>query len=145
MNFWPNAEKKSNGKAKVNNVVLDASAALAVLKREPGDDLVKSHLPGGLISAVNFAEVVGKLADIGLKQAEIHVAITALGLDVVPFDAQSAFLTGMLRRATQKKGLSLGDRACLALAKERNVIAVTADRNWADLDIGVGIRLIRGR
>jgi len=127
----------------VNSVVLDASAALAVLKREPGDDLVRRHLPGGLISAVNLAEVVGKLADIGMKQVEIRTAITALGVDVVPFDGQSAFSTGMLKQLTRKRGLSLGDRACISLAKERNTTVVTADRSWAELDLGVEVKLIR--
>ncbi|MDA0306135.1 MAG: type II toxin-antitoxin system VapC family toxin [Proteobacteria bacterium] len=127
----------------MDNIVLDASAALAVFKREPGDDVVKGYIPGALMSAVNVAEIVGKLAGSGLTEVEVHAAISTLGVEIVNFDEEHAFATGMLGLLTRKHGLSLADRACLSLARIRQVGALTADRVWAELDIGVDVVLIR--
>lgn len=127
----------------MTGVVLDASAALAVLLREAGGDSVEPHCPGATISAVNLAEVVARLAERGTAESDVRSAISDLGLLVVPFDADGAIATGMLRLPTKAFGLSLGDRACLALARERKVPALTADRRWSGLDVGVEIRLIR--
>ncbi len=95
------------------------------------------------MSAVNVAEVVGKLAQSGMNEDEIRVAIATLGVEVVPFDAESAIAAGMLTPDTRSSGLSLGDRACLAMARSLAMPALTSDRAWADLDIGVEVRLIR--
>lgn len=127
----------------MTDVVLDASAMLAVLLDEPGADTVKTYLPGAAISSVNFSEVIGRLAETGMSKSEVGAAMSAWGLAVVPFDERQAFEVGMLRPSTRARGLSLGDRACLALARERNVPALTADRGWSGLDIGVEIGLIR--
>lgn len=127
----------------MTGVVLDASAALAVVLREAGGDAVEPHCPGATISAVNLAEMVARLAERGMAETDVRSAISDLGLSVVPFDETRAIATGMLRPSTRARGLSLGDRACLALARERNVPALTADRRWSGLDIGVDIRLIR--
>jgi len=127
----------------VDSVVLDSSAALAVLKREPGADVVKAHVPGASMSAVNVAEVVGKLSASGMTGVEVHAAIATLGVEVVSFDEELAFATGMLGPLTKDSGLSLGDRACLTLARTRRIAAVTADRAWAELDVGIEIQLIR--
>lgn len=69
--------------------------------------------------------------------------VSALRLDVVPFDAETALLAGRLRAVTRHLGLSLGDRACLALAIRENATALTADRNWTDLDLPCKVELIR--
>lgn len=127
----------------MDNVVLDASAALAVFKREPGDDVVKGHIPGALMSAVNVAEIVGKLAASGMIEAEVRAAISTLGVEIVNFDEEHAFKAGNLASLTREKGLSLADRACLALALIRGAAVLTADRVWAELDIGVDVVLIR--
>ena len=124
-------------------VVLDASAMLAVILGEPGADAVRSHLDGAIIGAVNLAEVVAKLIDRGAAFSEAEALIADLPVAPVVFDADQAWSSGFLRAATRKRGLSLGDRSCLALAKVRGAPALTADRAWAEVDTGVEVRLIR--
>lgn len=125
------------------DIVLDASAVLALLHREVGADIVLRHLDDALVSAVNLAELGARLADHGMPEAEIKEVAEAVGLEIAPFDESQAYASAFLRSATRAKGLSLGDRACLALAKARGVPALTADRAWAELDLGVDVRLIR--
>ena len=127
----------------MDSVVLDASAALAVLKHEPGDDVVKRYVPGAIMSAVNVAEAGTKLAERGMEEDGVRVAIATLGLEIVAFDGDQAHACSSLRATTRHKGLSLGDRACLVLAKRLGLPALTADRIWAELDVGVEVRLIR--
>jgi ribonuclease VapC len=111
-------------------VVLDASALLALLQNEPGAERVAELLSDGAVSAVNLSEVVAKLADHGMPATDIREALDGLPLDVHAFDREAAFAAGELRRITRAAGLSLGDRACLALAAHLGVTAVTADRAW---------------
>ena len=125
------------------DVVLDASAVLALLHREAGADVVLRHLDNGLVSAVNLAEVAARLADHRMPAAEIREVVGSIGVEIVPFDEPRAYDAASLRPLTRAKGLSLGDRACLALARERGVPAVTANRAWAALDLGIEIELIR--
>jgi len=127
----------------VGSVVLDASAALALLKGESGAEAVKRHIPGAVISAVNLAEVAGRLAAAGMKEGPIRAAVATLGLEIAPCEESRAIAIGLLYPATRQHGLSLGDRACLALAQERKLPAVTADRAWKSLAIDVEILLIR--
>ncbi len=124
-------------------VVIDASALLALLNAEPGADIVAEALPGGVISAVNLSEVVAKLCEAGMPENAIHQALQPLGLEIVPFDEEQAYQAGLLRAATQDMGVSLGDRACLSLAKMLGVVAITTDRMWAGLSVGATIRVIR--
>lgn len=126
-------------------VVLDASAALALLRTEPGHDRVAEQLPGSMISAINYSEVVQKLAQLGSDTAEDDTAaLIALGATVVPFDTSRAIDAARLWPMTRTAGLSLADRACLALAAELpEGVAVTADKAWQDLDLDVPIQLIR--
>ena len=125
-------------------VVLDASAYLACLNGEPGADAVEQTLPRAVMSTVNFSEVVAKLADKGLSEAEIGEVMSAMPVrELAPFDKEQAVSAGLLRRATRRAGLSLADRACLALAKACSAPALTADRAWAGLDLGVRIEVIR--
>lgn len=126
----------------MSSAVLDASALLALLQDEPGSDRVLESLPGGLISSVNLSEVVAKLAELGIPEPEIRLALS-LGLDVVPFDEALAYSAGTMRPATRSAGLSLGDRACLALARSRSLPALTTDRAWRDIDVGVEVKVIR--
>ncbi|MCY0095942.1 type II toxin-antitoxin system VapC family toxin [Hoeflea ulvae] len=125
------------------NVILDASAVLAGLKNEPGAELFWKRSVGSRICSVNLAEVVSKLIDIGSKPEIAVEDVAALRLDVVSFDADTALLAGRLRTDTRHRGLSLGDRACLALAIREKATALTADRNWADLDLPCKVELIR--
>jgi PIN domain nuclease of toxin-antitoxin system len=124
-------------------MVLDASALLALINAEPGWERVAEALPDAVISAVNFSEVVGKLIDHGIPAEEVRALLAGLGLEVIPFDEEAACGAGALRAIRGGKQLSLGDRACLHLAHARSVPALTADRYWSRLDIGIEVVLIR--
>ncbi len=123
--------------------VLDASALLALLQDEPGAARVQGALPFASISSVNLAEVVSKLADAKLRRASIDEILEPLDLDVVPFDREQAMGAGLMRPATRAFGLSLGDRACLALALATDAKVLTADTSWAAADVGCGIEFVR--
>jgi len=127
-----------------DTVVLDASALLALLQNEPGAEVVADLVPFGAMSAVNLSEVVAKLMDHGVPLEEAREALDGLPIDVHAFDRDAAFAAGALRRVTRGAGLSLGDRACLALAARLGVAAITADRAWASLGNGVArVTLVR--
>lgn len=124
--------------------VLDASAILALLHRESGADRVaEALLDEAVMSAVNLSEVVAKLAELGRGEAEIRNAIDPLGFDVVDLDESGGYETGLLRPETRSAGLSLGDRSCLSLARRLQVPAMTADRRWAELGLGIAVTVIR--
>lgn len=124
--------------------MLDASALLALLFREPGAERVAASLAQGAISAVNLAEVLGRLVRDGRPLAEAVHRLAALGLEVVPLDAERATAVAGLEPLTSRlAGLSLGDRCCLALALERGVPALTADGAWQRLPHPVRVELIR--
>lgn len=124
-------------------IVFDASAILAMVRGEPGWDRVLAVLPDGVMSTVNAAEVYSKLEDwkIGKEDRRKYHAI--IDRMVQPFDTDLALRTGALRRITHGTGLSLGDRACIALAQRLGLPAMTADREWAGLEMGVPIEVIR--
>ena len=125
--------------------VLDASAVLALLFEETGADVIRTRVRGGLISTVNLAEVLAKLVDKGLPIDEAARAVDMLGMEAVPLSIKQAQLSGVLRASTRSAGLSVGDRACLALARDRGLPAVTAERRWPDVakDSGVDVEVIR--
>jgi PIN domain nuclease of toxin-antitoxin system len=116
---------------------------LALIHGERGADIVAESLQDAAISAVNVTEIVAQLSEQSLSAEDIHDVIEEFGLEIVAFDEESAFEAGLLRRPTRRFGLSFGDRACLALASSLGVPALTADRIWEKLDIGVEVRLIR--
>lgn len=125
------------------SVVLDASAFLALLRNEAGADRVAAVLHDCLISAVNAAEIHTKLATWGMSRTAQAAALILVPATIVDFDGGLAQATGALVVATRKHGLSLGDRACLALAAREGLPALTADRTWAAVDVGVRIEVIR--
>ena len=125
------------------SAVIDASALLAMLQDESGGDRVAGALPDSVISAVNVSEVVAKLCDKGVKPDQVRETLEMLALNVIDFDFSQAVEAGALRPKTRAFGLSLGDRACLALARREEARVLTADHAWADLDIGVEIEVIR--
>lgn len=127
----------------MTDYVLDASAVLAVIQEEPGAERIEAHLDTGCISAVNLAEIVGKLQDRGLGDNEIDELIALLDLDTRILDREGAVFMGKLRQSTKLAGLSLGDRACLALAYSLGATAITMDRAWKNLEIGVAIEVAR--
>jgi PIN domain nuclease of toxin-antitoxin system len=126
-----------------NEIVADASAILAVLKNEPFTKVDPTRLVGAIISAVNMCEVLSKLHDDGLTPAQADTAAARLELAVVAFDAAQAAVAAELRLKTRSRGLSLADRACLTLGRQLGCVVVTADRAWADLEVGVEVILIR--
>ena len=115
-------------------VVLDSSAVLALLFLEPGHERVLAVLPGALISSVNVAEVLTIFCDRGMPLSEALIAFHRAGTEVVNFDEAQAILAAELRGETRELGLSLGDRAFLALAKLNGWEAFTSDQAWAKLD-----------
>jgi ribonuclease VapC len=127
----------------MSRVVFDSSAILAYLNREPGADVVLSLAPNAIISSVNASEVqsfqVRKGADPKIAWGNIAVSAQA----IIPFDVVQAEIAGTLVRQTQPYGLSLGDRACLALGLATKSPVYTADRAWAQLQVGVAIHLVR--
>ena len=123
--------------------VLDASALLAALFDEEGASRVEELLPRAVIGTVNLAEVIAKLQDRGVPDEKIDDHLADLDLDVIAFDRLQAGRAGRLRRETKAAGLSLGDQCCLALAAERNAVAVTTDRAWSSLPLSVGVEVIR--
>ncbi len=127
----------------MNSLVLDASAVLAVLFAEKGTDVVIPRLPGSLLSCVNLAEVTTRAIDYGKPLEDTLREIARLPLRVVDYDAGQAHITASLRPATKALGLSLGDRACLALALARQATVLTGDREWRKLNIGVEVLLFR--
>ena len=125
--------------------LLDASALLAVIFEEAGADLVHEALRGdAAMSTVNAAEVAARLHQGGWTVGDVTEVIAALGMELVPFDVDTALLSGQYRPATQRVGLGLGDRACLATARRLGVPVLTADRVWTQLNLpGVTVRCIR--
>jgi len=129
--------------------VLDASALLAYLGDEPGAELVASAIAGGaVIATVNLAEALSTLAARGREPAEVAALLTDRGLlggaiTVEPFTGADAIQTARLRPLTRAAGLSLADRACLALAARLAAPALTADRAWQQLALDVDVHTIR--
>lgn len=124
-------------------IVADASAILAALKSERFDNIDPRRLVRATISAVNFCEVRTKLHDDGLDEAQASAVVSAMDLRVIPFDELQAHIAARLRTTTRRAGLSLGDRACLALGEQLGYRVVTADRVWGDLDLAVEVVVIR--
>ena len=122
-------------------VVLDASAVLALLFDEPGAAKVRERIHGGLLGTTNLAEITAKLTDKGVPADEAARAVTLLGVEVVPFTEALALASSLMRPRTRAGGLSLGDRACLALAITRSLPALTAERRWPEIAEAVGVRV----
>jgi ribonuclease VapC len=115
--------------------VLDSSALLAVSKGEKGAEFVIDLIDSKdcVISSVNMAEVATRLLDLGLPAKELERAVAQFGIDVIDFNQEQAIACAALRPMTKAAGLSLGGRACLALATLMQGCAVTADRAWVSV------------
>lgn len=123
--------------------VIDASALLALLHLEIGHEIVEQHLGQSVISGVNWSETLQKAIAKGIKTDDLREGLEALGLKIVPFTTEDAELAAHLWLQTKSIGLSLGDRACLALGLRLGVPVITADRTWSTLAIGLTIEVIR--
>ena len=124
-------------------IVLDASALLALLFREAGHDTVASFLAQSYLSTVNLSEVLGRFARDGHDVQQARKQIDASPIKIIPFSAQQAAIAATLLPFTKPLGLSLADRACLALAIDRQAAVVTADRVWLELEIRIDVISIR--
>jgi len=128
----------------MNRIVLDASAILAVIGGEPGaDKLTPDLLARAVASAVNLAEVQTKLVSRGWTSEQAWEDATSPVREVMSFDKEHARIAGDLVLQTQHLGLSLGERACLALGTALKVPVYTAERAWKKLKVGVRIHVIR--
>lgn len=130
----------------VSDPVLDASAVLALLNEEPGHEQVMAVLPTAAIGTVNLTEVISKLCEHGVPCEAALEAVQCLGVEIVVHSPALALRAGELRPVTKPFGLSLGDRACLALGRERNAPVITAERHWDErvaAATGVSIQRIR--
>jgi ribonuclease VapC len=123
--------------------VLDSSAVLADLRGEPGAEVVRAASPTSYLSAVNYAEIITKLIEAGTPPDEAGAIAEQLGYTVVVADQARAASAGKLHARTRRTGVSIGDRFCLALAEELSLPALTGDRRWRTLKLGVEVTLIR--
>jgi len=128
----------------MSRVVLDASAVLALLNNEPGSDkLTPELLSNATCSTVNLAEVQTKLVSRGWTSDQAWEDATSPLREVLPFDEEQARMAGDLLIQTRHLGLSLGDRACLALGIALKVPVYTAEKAWKKVKVGVRIHVIR--
>ena len=116
---------------------------LAVYFDEPGANEVSGALPGALLSSVNYTEVIGKCLDRGEALGPVLRNLAAMGFAIIAHDAQLARRAGELWPITKRLGLSLADRACLALAEREGLPVLTADRSWKSAALDLEVRLIR--
>ncbi len=105
--------------------VLDASALMAVLHGEEGASVVVEAIgAGSAISVANWAEVLSKLAEAGRDPEDAAAQLrkaegSRRALAIEPITAADCIVIARLRPITKAQGLSLADRACLALVRRR--------------------------
>lgn len=126
-----------------DNAVLDSSAVLALLQSEAGSTIVSQLIYGALVSAVNLTEIHAKMIGNGLTARTSWNRIAVLQCDVCPYTEGQARIAAELIQVTKPYGLSLGDRACLALAIERKGTVYTTDKVWKQIPLGVEVEVIR--
>lgn len=116
-----------------------------MVRCEPGAEFASRRMAGGLLSTVNYAEVIGALTRRGIDGEQARATLAGLPVRLIDLDAILAYRVGTLEIATRREGLSLGDRACLALAERNGIPALTADRAWSTVAkrLGIEVELIR--
>jgi ribonuclease VapC len=127
----------------LSKYVLDASALIALVNEEPGADKVGPLMPHSVISAVNYCETIQRLTRSGIPQEEVKLVLTQLVAPPIPFDETLAYVAASIHGRSRAHGLSFGDCACLALARSLELPAVTAEKEWEKVDVGVKIVRIR--
>jgi ribonuclease VapC len=127
----------------MSDVILDASALLAVINEEQGAEIVTEHIPRVIMSTINVSECATILCNTGLSEQQSQLIISDLVSKAIDFNIEQAWLAARFYKETKKYGLSLGDRACLSLAKILKLPVLTADKAWAKLKLGIDIILIR--
>ena len=123
--------------------VLDASAVLALIQGEPGGERVRAVVRQAALSSVNLTEVVTKLIGRGVPSNEVRLVLEGVTPFVHPRDEELALDTDAMHAITRRQGWSLGDRACLALARRLTATALMTDRAWGRVDLGVVTEVIR--
>lgn len=124
--------------------LLDASALLALMKDEPGANIVEEHMADSFICSVNLSEVITVLSDQGYYYDDIIKINNRMCPHVIDYTEKHAYISGLIRKDTKKFGLSLGDRACLAVTIDAHLIALTSDKIWKNIDIkNLKIKCIR--
>ncbi len=126
--------------------VLDASALLACIQHEPGAEVVtRALVAGAAMSSLNLSEVVARLSDGGMSAEAIREALRSFEFEIVPFEEDAAFASGLLRPSTRSAGLSLGDRACIDLALRSGLPVLTTDRVWSTIagPLNLDVEVIR--
>lgn len=123
--------------------VLDASAVLAYLHQEPGGEITRAAMRGAVISTVNWSEVAQKILAEGNRIEPARVRLEALGLRVIPFLQADAEAAAAMWSTTKPLGLSLADRACLALGQRLGRPVLTTDRRWNGIPLGVNVQVLR--
>ncbi len=124
-------------------IVLDSSALIALIGEEEGSVVVEKYITNSEISTVNLAEVASYMIRHGMEKEIATSLLKDLAIPTVDFDVSQAFIAASLIPKTKFKGLSLGDRACLALAMQRSAMVLTGDKAWTELGLKVKIKLIR--
>ncbi len=127
----------------MTRVVLDSSTFLAYVNKKPGGAAVGALLVGALVCSVNACEIATKLFESGKTVTEVRYILENAGFKIVDFDLDLAVEAGGMVTLTKSRGLSLGDRACLALAAREGLPALTSDRAWKDVDVGAAIEFVR--
>jgi len=129
----------------VTSVVLDASAFIALLRREPGMEVVHKHLANAIISAVNYSEVLKKTIERGGLLEPVNAYVRNASLEIVPFDAEQAVAAAKLYPLTKPLGLSFADRACLNLGIRYGATVLTTEKSMSKTPAPVTVLLIRGK
>ncbi len=124
-------------------IVIDASALLALLLKEPGHEKVTARLSGALISAVNLSEVLARLVRYGISPEDAYPKVVELGITTVSFDSDQAVIAAGIRDSARGAGLGLADCCCLSLALRDRLPVLTADKVWKSLGLALDIELIR--
>jgi PIN domain nuclease of toxin-antitoxin system len=126
----------------VSQIILDASALIAMLRGERGAAKVAGAIATARMSSVNYAEVVSHFIHAGMPAAEVDAMLDPLPLAIVPVDKALAQQAGRLRGVTSGAGLSLGDRVCLALARQEGYPAWTSDQAWKTIADAAGVKVV---
>jgi PIN domain nuclease of toxin-antitoxin system len=129
----------------VTSVILDASALIALLRQEPGADIVRKRLADAMISAVNYSEVLKKTIEIGGLPGLVQVYVQNISLRIVPFDEDQAAASATLYPQTKPLGMSFADRACLALGLKEGGDVLTTERKMGLVELPIKVMVIRGK
>lgn len=135
--------QKNNLSNKSKKVLLDTSAIIALLKKEPGYESLEEVVANSAVSIINFSELVSVLMRTSIVESEIDEIIKDIIPEIIPFSEDIAIQTGKLIKLTKDLGLSLGDRACIATGIYHGIPIYTTDKVWKDLKTSAQIVIVR--